>query len=76
MQLKEDRKFWHSGTILAWLLSFVDYLQNLEFYAKNVTLTQNAYSLFLNIVSKITAKIYFQQVMLLAHKQRRTCVFM
>ena len=61
--------------ILAWL-SFVDYLQNLGMYAKKVTLTQNAHFLFLNIVSNITAKVYVQQVMLLTHKQRRTCVFM
>jgi hypothetical protein len=76
MQLKEDTKCWHNGKILAWLLSLFGYLQNLGFYVKKVTLTQNAYLLFLNIVSKITAKIYVQQVMFLAHKQRRTCVSM
>jgi len=37
MQLKEDRKNGHNGTILAWFLSFVDYLQNLGVYAKKVT---------------------------------------
>ena len=60
-QSKEVRKFWHNGTILAWLLSFVDYLQNFGFYAKEVTLTQNAFFLFLKLVSKIMAKIYVQQ---------------
>lgn len=76
MHLKEDTKCWHNGTILAWLLSLVDYLQNFGFYVTKVTLIQNAYLLFLNTVSKITAKIYVQQVTLLAHKQRRTYVFM
>jgi len=61
MQLTDDRNFWHNGTILAWSLSFVDYLQILRVMLKNVTLAQNAYFLFLNIVSKITAKIYIQQ---------------